>query len=65
MDRRASEEIYPDGGDEWDISTLTLEFNFENGAKMSKNLLTYKSLRLSEDMRTAYLYFDKDFKESQ
>lgn len=58
-------QLYPDGGDEWDINTLTLEFNFENGAKMSKSLLTYNNLRLSEDMRTAYLYFDKDFNETK
>jgi len=57
--------MYPDGGDDWHISALTLELNFENGAKIQKNLLTYKNLRLGEDSRAAYLYFDKDFKESQ
>jgi hypothetical protein len=51
--------MYPDGDDEWDISNLTLEFNFENGANISNKPLTYSKLRLSEDAKTAWLYFDK------
>jgi hypothetical protein len=51
---------YPDGGNEWHMSSVDLDLTFDDGKRTTMH---FSNILLSSDTKSARLYFDRNFKE--